>query len=114
MVNTKLVSHGLTRTKKRMLKDAKYRASKRNIPFDLTIDDFDVPIRCPVFGFVLTIGHPNRTPSLDRIIPALGYVRGNVIVVSLLANRIKTDAAINQLRLVADFYENLLRNFHDR
>ena len=114
MVNTKLAQHGLTRTKKRMLKDAKYRASKRNIPFNITLDDFDVPIRCPVFGFKLTIGHPNRTPSLDRIIPALGYVRGNVIVVSLLANRIKTDAAINQLRLVADYYENLLRNFHDR
>lgn len=113
MANTKLVSHGLTRTKRRMLKDAKYRASKKAIPFDLTIDDFDIPNRCPVFGFILTRGHPYRAPSLDRIIPALGYVRGNVIVVSNLANRIKTDASVNQLRIVADFYENLLRNFND-
>ena len=113
MANTKLVLHGLTPTKKRMLKDARYRASKKNIPFNLTFDDFEVPDRCPVFGFRMLRGHPHRAPSLDRIIPELGYVRGNVIVVSNLANRLKTDAAIHQLRLVADFYENLLRNFHE-
>jgi hypothetical protein len=113
MVNTKSALLGLTHTKKRMLKDAKYRAAKRNIPFNLTIDDIDVPLRCPVLGFVLRRRNPERAPSLDRIIPDLGYVRGNVIVVSALANRIKSDAAINQIRLVADFYETLLRNFHD-
>ena len=115
MVNIKSVSHGqtLTNKKKRMLRDAKYRAYKKNIHFSLTIDDLHIPERCPVFGFKLIIGHPHKTPSLDRIIPELGYVKSNVIVVSNLANRIKTDAAIHQLRLVADFYENLLRTFHE-
>lgn len=113
MVNTKSVTRGQTHTKKRMIRDARYRSSKRNIPFTLTLDDIYIPILCPVFGFKLLKGHPNRAPNLDRIIPEMGYVRGNVIVVSALANRIKSDAAINQIRLVADFYETLLRNFHD-
>lgn len=113
MANTKSALRGQTRTKKRMLKDAKYRAKKKDIPFNLTLDDIVVPLTCPVFGFRLTVGHPWKTPSLDRVIPELGYTKGNVVVVSLLANRIKTDAAINQLRLVADFYENLLRTSYD-
>lgn len=113
MANTKLVLHGLTHTKKRMLKDARYRASKKNLPFTLTINDIHIPEKCPVFGFKLTVGSYRRAPSLDRIIPELGYVRGNVIVVSNLANRLKADVAINQLRLVADFYENLLRTLHE-
>ena len=29
------------------------------------------------------------SPTLDRIIPSAGYVRGNVVVISWLANKIK-------------------------
>lgn len=49
------------------------------------------------------------SPSIDRIIPALGYVKGNVIVVSQRANTIKNNATPEELRRVADFYSNLMR-----
>jgi hypothetical protein len=56
----------------------------------------------------------NRTqndfsPSIDRIIPSLGYVRGNVVIVSMRANRIKTDATDAELRRVAKFYTKAVR-----
>jgi hypothetical protein len=49
------------------------------------------------------------TPSIDRIDPKKGYVKENIIVVSMKANRIKTDATIDEIRKVADFYEKLLK-----
>ena len=47
------------------------------------------------------------TPSIDRINPKKGYVKENIIVVSMKANRIKTDATVEEIRKVADFYEKL-------
>mgnify|MGYP006166398807 FL=1 len=39
-----------------------------------------------------------------------GYVKDNIIVVSMRANRIKSDATVDEIRKVADFYEKLLKN----
>lgn len=40
------------------------------------------------------------SPSLDRVIPELGYVPGNVIVISWRANNLKRDATIEELEAV--------------
>ena len=50
------------------------------------------------------------TPSIDRIDPKKGYVKDNIIVVSMRANRIENDATVDEIRKVADFYEKLLKN----
>ena len=50
------------------------------------------------------------TPSIDRIDPKKGYVKDNIIVVSMRANRIKSDATVDEIWKVADFYEKLLKN----
>lgn len=43
-------------------------------------------------------------PSIDKIIPALGYVPGNVMVISLRANTLKNNATLAELQtLVANF-----------
>ena len=47
---------------------------------------------------------------IDRIDPKKGYVKDNIIVVSMRANRIKSDATVDEIRKVADFYEKLLKN----
>ena len=45
---------------------------------------------------------PNSlSPSLDKIKPHLGYVPGNVLVVSHRANMIKHDATPEELSLLA-------------
>lgn len=93
-----------------LLAHAKRRAKAKGIPFDLTLSDIHVPRYCPALGLELRVNEgivgPD-SPSLDRIIPSLGYVKGNVIVVSHLANSIKSYATVQQLLLVASFYQQL-------
>lgn len=40
---------------------------------------------------------------MDRIIPELGYTKGNVVVISFRANRLKNDATYEELRALADY-----------
>jgi len=82
---------------------AKSRAKRFGIPFDLHVTDIVVPERCPVLGLVLQHGQGKQvdaSPSLDRKIPELGYVVGNVLVISQRANRIKNDATPEELAKV--------------
>lgn len=80
--------------KSMLLSNAKARAKQFNITFDLDIDDIVIPEVCPILGIRLKAGKKNHlpsSPSLDRIIPELGYVRGNVCVISHKANQMKSD-----------------------
>lgn len=90
-----------------LLSNAKGRALRNGITFDLTRDDVVVPDVCPVFGepFVWGVGEGRNdfSPSLDRIIPDRGYVRGNVQVISWLANRLKSNATLMQLQQVCAY-----------
>lgn len=94
-----------------MYRVAKFRAKKKSLPFNLDVSDINIPFFCPVLGIELKSiygkGLTDRSPSLDRIIPSLGYVKGNVIVISNLANRIKSNASPDQILKVAQFYINL-------
>jgi hypothetical protein len=93
---------------KRMLSRAKGRAKRKNLPFNLEVEDVVIPAVCPVLGINLesTIsakGIPQDTsPSLDRIIPELGYVKGNVRVISLRANLLKSNATFEEALLIAE------------
>jgi len=79
---------------------------KKGLPFALTPDDLVMPKLCPVLGIPLEVrgrGEPN-TPSVDRVIPALGYVRGNVRVISWRANKLKSDCTDpDEMEAVADY-----------
>ena len=54
----------------------------------------DIPTHCPILGIELKSGGRNNpnAPSLDRLIPEKGYVKGDVYWISFRANRIKCDA----------------------
>lgn len=84
------------------------RARAEGTEFSIDIEDFVIPEVCPVLGIPLTrLGSRNNLPSLDRIDPTKGYVNGNVLVVSFLANRIKNNATVDQLKSVYEFYAKL-------
>jgi hypothetical protein len=58
------------------------------------------PDVCPVFGEPMTNGDRKRhkwSPSIDRIDSRKGYIRGNLQVISGLANTMKQDATNDQL-----------------
>ena len=92
-----------------MLRIVKQSARIKGLAFNLTKEDIVIPDMCPVLGIPLfkdgTKGA--NTPSVDRIKPELGYVKGNILVVSLLANRIKTNATAEQILAVGKFYAEL-------
>lgn len=91
------------------------RAKKQGLEFNLERKDLMFPTHCPVFGFPFehgTRGFHEQSPSIDRINPKLGYVKGNVIVVSFKANRMKQTATVKELRQLADFYEKLEREMN--
>lgn len=91
--------------KQYLISAAKFRAKKRGIPFDLSPDDFNIPEKCPVLGHVFEPPKKNAwwSPSLDKIIPSLGYVKGNVRVISMRANMIKGDASLEELEKVVEY-----------
>jgi len=88
---------------------AKSRAKIQNLPCDLTLEYLEsiANDECPVFNTPFVWGqsngkHPYR-PSLDRVVPDLGYVKGNVVFISLKANIIKQDITEKELYAVADW-----------
>ncbi len=97
-----------------LFRHAKDRARRRQITFSLTLDEvYKLVIEangvCPALGIPLIMGnglHEN-TPTLDRHIGVLGYVKGNCLVISALANRIKNSANSHQIELVAKFVKRL-------
>lgn len=85
----------------RLIKRVRQRALKNGIPFDLVADEVEWPTHCPVFGVELNYAAgfpvPDNGVSIDRIIPEKGYVKGNVQVISWLANRMKSNASRTQM-----------------
>ena len=83
--------------------------TKNSIPFDLTPEYLESiwTVSCPVFGkpFEMFDKTSSFCPSLDRVDPAKGYVRGNVRYISARANRIKYDATAEELLQVVKYLE---------
>lgn len=81
------------------LEKLKTRARKFGVPFDLTAADLTIPTHCPVLGMQLRgfgEGRAENAPEFDRLVPALGYVRGNVAIISRRANRLKNDGTLEE------------------
>jgi hypothetical protein len=97
---------------KSVMAQVKVRCKKKGLPYDI---DWPyilsiTPVVCPIFNLPLVFtggrgGFHADAPSVDRIIPAEGYVRGNVVVISLRANSIKRDATLEELQAITRFYE---------
>jgi hypothetical protein len=89
---------------------AKRRAAKMNVPFDIEKSDIVIPKFCPILGIEMAYGvggvKPN-SPSLDRIVPSKGYIKGNVWVISFKANTIKNDATLEELELLVKALKNM-------
>ena len=95
----------------RMYYSAKSRAFRYGIDFSIDKTDITIPERCPYLDVPIVIheagsGRHSDAPSLDRINPSLGYVKGNVQVISDLANVMKNNASLSEL---LTFAQNIIK-----
>lgn len=99
-----------------MLSNSRIRAKNKNIPYNIATKDINdiwpKDNKCPVLNINFEMGYKNKktkshAPSLDRIEPKKGYVKGNILVVCDIVNRLKSDASIEDLRKISNFFINL-------
>lgn len=94
-----------------LLKGVRDRANKANIPFNLELSDLVIPDLCPVLGIKIAWGIGKRndhSPSVDRIIPSQGYIKGNIQIISWRANRLRNDATTEELEKILCYAKGLL------
>ena len=113
-IKTKGRAYRANNPKQVLLEKARERARKAGYPCTITIDDFEIPKNCPLLGIKLERGKgvggvQPSSPSLDKIIPELGYVRGNVWVISYRANMIKNDATLQELEMLVSNFAGAVR-----
>jgi hypothetical protein len=87
---------------------AKTRSIEQLLPFNIEPSDILIPSHCPILGIELyitrnTIG--DNSPTVDKIFTELGYIKGNIIVISAKANRIKNNSTIEELEKVYTWYK---------
>lgn len=98
-----------------ILRGIKSSAKRRGLEFNLSIDDIVLVERCPLLGVELTYknfmgksdSNSQNFATVDRIDSSKGYVKGNIWIISRLANNMKSDSTAEQLKT---FSENVLKN----
>tara|TARA_R100000005_G_C4974067_1_gene186035 strand:+ start:459 stop:998 length:540 start_codon:yes stop_codon:yes gene_type:complete len=105
-----------------LLYQSKERAKRQGVPHNLTKEYLRsiTPENnmCPIlkvpFNYERGKGrkvHPHAM-SLDRIVPELGYVEGNVMWISCRANTLKRDATTKEMCLIAWYMVQNDKNFN--
>ena len=95
------------------LNNARSRATRDNVPFTITLQNLiDIATEeCPIFHTPFVWGSSGLgsgktrpdSPTLDRILPELGYIPGNVAFLSYRANRIKDNGTMQEHYKIADW-----------
>jgi hypothetical protein len=84
-----------TRSRKRQ---PGFESLKNDLTTDYLISIFPKNKKCPVFGIDIEFdGHRDNSPSLDRVDPTKGYTKDNVLWISYLANRMKSNLSLDEL-----------------
>lgn len=95
-----------------MIWSARKRAKAGKYPFSIDVEYLSsiVPKTCPVLGMPLNWTHTvglDDSPTLDKFYPHLGYVPGNVHIVSFRANSLKSDANVLEISKVSAWMESV-------
>jgi len=96
---------------KRLLQHLKQSAKRRGLDFNLTegyLSELSFPLTCPILNVPLEYGkrgYDEFKPSVDRIDSNLGYIRGNIQILSIKANRSKNNLSEAELKKFALYYK---------
>lgn len=96
------LKYRMSNPSKYLLQKCKNRARSLSIEFNLTLDDMYVPEICPLLNLPFNYGVESYCPSVDRIDNTKGYIKGNIWIISTLANRMKSIANKKELLLFAE------------
>lgn len=87
-----------------LLANARQRAKLKKLSCTVTLVDIVIPAFCPLLDIPIVRGvsklHDN-SPTIDRIRNNLGYVPGNIVVISYAANRAKGNLTATDLLKLA-------------
>lgn len=94
---------------RKLLTSARERARRLGIECTIVVEDIVIPKICPILNIEIKKGVKKSLPSsptLDRINPEIGYVKGNIQVISRKANTMKSDATREELLIFANWVLN--------
>ena len=109
-------NHYYCHCKKRMNIDLKENSFDFNLTKQYLKDIYPEDNKCPALGIEFKLGTEGgraTSPSVDRIDNSKGYIKGNIIWVSSLANMIMTSATPQQVLDVGKFFKNQMENRRD-
>ena len=93
----------------------KSRAKRNGLDFNITQDDLYLPEYCPILNIKLEYNGNKKSnsylPSVDRIDNTKGYIKGNVVVISTLANAMKNKATFTELKEFSKNIVKLINNY---
>lgn len=93
------------------LNGARKRAKEQGLEFNITIEDLmPFPSHCEILGLELTYkvfgnDRPDNGVSLDKIVPSRGYTKENVRIISMRANRLKSDLDLDTILKIKEYIE---------
>lgn len=97
----------------RMMMNVKARCRINGFEFNLEYKDIVIPDLCPILEVPFELGTKENytfSPTVDRIDSSKGYIKGNVKVISMLANRMKNNATREQC---FKFAKNIIKYYDD-
>ncbi len=100
---------------KRVVVSKRYYCKCLGLPFGITAEDVIAAMPqdglCPALKVKLVYGGGHKawadSASVDRLIPELGYVVGNIAIISKRANLIKQDATAQELQGIVDWLRSV-------
>lgn len=89
-----------------MWSNARSRARKEGYPFDLELTDINIPEKCPILGVDIELTRGSQyAPSIDKVDPRLGYVKGNIVIMSYRANMLKSNMTYLEAQKLSDWMQ---------
>lgn len=100
----------LRSTTAKLLRASKSRAKACDLPHDISEEDIIIPDTCPICDTLMAPsskrGGTSASPTLDKVVPELGYVKGNIAVICKLCNSTKGSGSAELHRRIADYIES--------
>ncbi len=85
----------------------KSRAKIKGLEFNLTLEDFKIPEKCPILGLTLDktfgVGKKDNTPSIDKVDCTKGYTKDNICIVSWKANKMKSNMTLEEIKSMYNY-----------